>query len=280
MNKILIELINKNKCQPKIKNDGTNIISLFFTLSDKQEIINKKTGKIKKIYVKYNIFVKSFQIETDGHVIDDFMKIAFNKNEAIEKIIKLQEITNKVRDQMLDKKIMSSYNDETFNFIHYYRPHPICVRNGGMYIDNYKNVSQIDISKAYTSEYLKITHVPVFTTFNYPKKYNGEEIDDYNMYLIKIYEGCYIFQEKYTIIYGYNMKKMTLKYKIIQFLEYSYIKKIDSKKIIEDCYGDFDIHHLIGENDRKFIMNSSIGMMGKFKDKKEKSTIAFTEYEA
>ena len=52
------------------------------------------------------------------------------------------------------------------------------------------------------------------------------------MYLIKVYEGCSIFQEEHTIIYGYNMKKMTLKYKIIQFLEYSYIKKIDSKKII------------------------------------------------
>lgn len=280
LNKIVIELIKVNKLKPKVKNDGTNIVTLFFTISDKQEIINKKTNKVKKIYVKYNIFVKSYQLDTDGHSIDDFTEITNvnkNKNEAIEKILKLQEITNKVRDQMLDKKIMSLYNDETFNFIHYYRPHPICVKSE--YIEKGRNISQIDISKAYTSEYLKITHVPVFTTFNYPKKYNNQKIVDFNIYLIKIYDVCAIYQEKYTITYGYNLKKMK-KFTIIQFLEYSYIKKIDSKKVIQDCYGDYTLDHLITEKDRKFIMNSSIGMMGKFKDKKEKSTIAFTENEA
>ena len=132
---------------------------------------------------------------------------------------------------MLDKKIMSSYNDETFNFIHYYRPHPICIKN--VYEIN-KNVQQIDISKAYTDEYLKITYVPIFTTFNYPKKYDGHKIVDYNMYLIRLRQGTYIFQEKHTIIYGYNLKKINLDYKIIQFLEYTYLKKIDTKKIYKE----------------------------------------------
>ena len=38
--------------------------------------------------------------------------------------------------------------------------------------------------------------------------------------------------------------------------------------------------NLLCEKDRKFIMNSLIGSLGKYKDKKEKSTIARTEHEA
>jgi hypothetical protein len=72
-----------------------------------------------------------------------------------------------------------------------------------------------------------------------------------------------------------------LNYKILQVLEYSYIKKIDSKKIVNDCYEGINLDSsILIEKDGKFIANSSIGMLGKFKDKKEKSTIVTTEYDA
>ena len=46
-------------------------------------------------------------------------------------------------------------------------------------------------------------------------KYNNEIIDDYNMYLIQLIENNCIFHEEYTIIYGYNLKQINLKYTII-----------------------------------------------------------------
>jgi len=129
---------------------------------------------------------------------------------------------------------MSYYNNNTFNFIHYYRPKPIVKRYN---IEINKNVSYIDISKAYPSELLKIKKVPIFTLFNYPKKYNNENINNYYIYLIEVIdENDLIFYDKYTIIYGYNLKQININYKIIQFLEYTYLENINTSEIIDEIF--------------------------------------------
>jgi hypothetical protein len=129
---------------------------------------------------------------------------------------------------------MSHYNDKTFSFIHYYRPKPLVKRFD---IDINKNISYFDISKAFPAQLLKISIVPIFTLFNYPKKYNNEEINDYYIYLIEILDdNDMIFNEKLTIIYGYNLKQITINYNIIQVLEYTYLEKIDTNDIINEIF--------------------------------------------
>jgi len=205
-----------------------------------------------------------------------------DKIKTIEKLNKFQTLNNNIRKKILKFQYLSTYNDETYNFIRYYRAKPLVCR---LEYKKNKNICMLDMSKAYTKQLLKINYVPVITLFNYPKKYNGEEIDDYYMYLIKLIENNCLFNEKYTVIYGYNLKQLILKYEILQYLDYSYLEEIDTKDIVDECFYTDDLIcdeeedniELITEKDQKFIMCNSIGELGKIKNKKEKSSITTTE---
>lgn len=289
LNNILFDLYNNHKIQPYIKTNGTIIkfISFSYKNNDKKNI---------------NVMIKQYQ--HNGHLYDD------NINE-INKLNKIQELQTSVSKKLLNYKFISTYNDKTFSFIHYYRPKPIIKRYN---IDINKNISYFDISKAYPSELLKINTVPIFTLFNYPKKYNNENINDYYIYLIEILdENDLIFYEKYTIIYGYNLKQIKINYKIIQFLEYTYLEKIDTKDILDEIFNIEDSitemvenkdkincnvcmigecncislpksnilkEDIINEKNRKFIANNNIGLLGKYKHIKETSQICNTERQA
>ena len=41
---------------------------------------------------------------------------------------------------------------------------------------------------------------------------------------------------QYTIIYGYNLKQIKINYKIIQFLEYTYLEDINTTEIIVEIF--------------------------------------------
>ena len=73
--------------------------------------------------------------------------------------------------------------------------------------------------------------------FNYPKKYNNEKINNCYIYLIEVLdENDLIFYDKYTIIYGYNLKQIKINYNIIQFLEYTYLEDINTNEIIDEIF--------------------------------------------
>jgi hypothetical protein len=83
----------------------------------------------------------------------------------------------------------------------------------------------------------KINTVPIFSLFNYPKAYDNQEINDFYIYLIEIKdENNYIFSDKYTIIYGYNLKQINIDYSIIQYLEYTYTENINTTEILDEIY--------------------------------------------
>ncbi len=123
-------------------------------------------------------------------------------------------------------------------FLLKYRPKPLVARYVDMKQDD--EIEMIDICKAYSHMFEQIKMVPVFTNFCYPKKYDNHQIKNYNIYLIEIDDNDKnkVFNEKHTLIYGYNLIKMKnkLKYKILDYIEYSYLEKINSKKIIDEIY--------------------------------------------
>ena len=120
---------------------------------------------------------------------------------------------NNISNQILNYNYLSYYNDNLFNLIINYRPRPLVCK----LIENKKiPIRGVDICKAYTYQLLNIKKIPIFTIFNYPKKYDNKPINDYYMYLIEIKFNSCIFKEKYTLIYGYNLKQLDKNlYKII-----------------------------------------------------------------
>ncbi|MEK7644626.1 MAG: hypothetical protein AAB390_04980 [Patescibacteria group bacterium] len=133
---------------------------------------------------------------------------------------------------------------------------------------NYE-LTQIDQSKAYTSQLLKISKIPIFTVFSVPQIYNNENIVDFNIYLIEVLKNDCIFNQKYTLIYGYNLRALNLKKYSIKFvIEHAYTEDIKTTDIVKELY-DSDIDEI----KKKFIMNNIIGMLGKFRNTKEITTL-------
>ena len=262
LNTILFELYNTHKIMPYVKGNGTIINSINLRLKN-----NKK--KIINVNIKH--------YENDGNVIEPVNQI--------NKLVALQNLSNSVNNKILNNKYKSSYNDYTFKFVHYYRPKPLVIRLQ----EKQSNISYIDISKAYSFMLSKINTVPIFSLFNYPKTYDNHEINDFYIYLIEIIDdNNFIFSDKYTIIYGYNLKQINIEYNIIQFLEYTYLEKINTNEILDEIYNmedqklnmDGTTDNLINEKNRKFIANCLIGKLGQIKKCKEKMTLCATEKDA
>ena len=44
---------------------------------------------------------------------------------------------------------------------------------------------EIDISKSYTAAFTKIRNIPAFNEFDHFKPYNGDEMQNYSLYMVK-----------------------------------------------------------------------------------------------
>jgi len=52
-------------------------------------------------------------------------------------------------------------------------------------ITNISNLVEIDMSKAYSSAFAKITKIPIFNNFDIWQPYEGEEIKNFHRYVVK-----------------------------------------------------------------------------------------------
>jgi hypothetical protein len=109
--------------------------------------------------------------------------------------------------------------------------------------------------------------IPVYTFCECPKKYDGHEIKDWNMYLVKILEFDDVYKNDLTIIYGLNLKRLDLKHEILEYLEPSIEKNNEINNLIEKLYNS----NVLQIGHKKFIINKLIGMTCKKINKKTKS---------
>ena len=103
-----------------------------------------------------------------------------------------EEIYNRCSDAMQDFKMkmlkqdhMSYYSEQDVEIMdEYHSEAPVGWIKDRRY--NRQKLIEIDKSKAYTDAFSKIKLIPVFNEFDQWKPYKGEEIKDYNLYILKV----------------------------------------------------------------------------------------------
>ena len=140
-----------------------------------------------------------------------------------------------------------------------------------------KPIDALDERRAYTECIQSIKNVPVFNYFDVYKTYNNEEIEDFTYYIIEILEitkeATILFDSKYTRTYGYILKQINIKFKIIYYRQPLNVEDVNFSSALEELYKD----NTISDECKKAIANISIGLLGKKTNKAELSKI-FLDY--
>ena len=144
-----------------------------------------------------------------------------------------------------------------------------------------EDLVEIDISKAFTSAFLKISRVPIFNEFDYFKPYDNHEIKDYCLYIVKTTKTSLFFNKTYNIVYGMFLNGFVSDVEILAFKQPSFIKNIDTKNIIDTLWNS-EISPDIEEDKgiKKLIANVNFGLLEKSNNKVQKSKIYETLDEA
>jgi len=104
-------------------------------------------------------------------------------------------------------------------------------------ITNISNLIEIDISKAYSAAFARITKIQIFNNFDVWQPYEGEEIKNFHLYAIKSNENNAFFNKTHNLCYG-----QFLKYLPKDNLEILYVKKpsmianVNYKEVIDELY--------------------------------------------
>ena len=95
---------------------------------------------------------------------------------------KMNEAMVNFSTQIFKATRKSYYTQEDIKILDEYRT----VANLGMLTDRpYEKLTEIDISKAYTGAFCKITHVPIFNEFDAFQPYTGQPLEPYTIYIVK-----------------------------------------------------------------------------------------------
>jgi hypothetical protein len=191
---------------------------------------------------------------------DNDDSVIITENER--KLNLMHTLTGKLRSYLFKSLWLSHYNETDKHIFNTCYSIPI---SGKVEHCDTKNLVNIDINKAYTSYLTKIKKIPVFNTFDHWKPYNGQEIEDYNMYIAQG-DGMFFNRDK-TLVYGFVLKQLNYD-SIMYYKKPSNIYYCDFNGVIGEIYkSDLDAHM------KKSIVNVCIGMLGKKYNKNYKSII-------
>lgn len=142
-------------------------------------------------------------------------------------------------------------------------------------VDPYAKITEIDVSKAYTKSLSQITKIPIFNEFDIFTTYDGSDIEDLSLYVIKTINENLFLNKQFNLVYGQILKQLpTEDYEIIQYKQPSKIKEVDYNKIVDQLYNtefskDEDTNKLI----KKTIANVNVGLLEKGINKTTRSFI-------
>ena len=194
-------------------------------------------------------------------------------------VVKNEKIYNKLSQAMFD------FNKSLFNPLHksFYNEIDIAILDEartivpvGLLCDKVpKEIVEIDISKAFTSAFMKIKEIPVFNQFDTWKVYD-ENVDINSLHELTLYyietldsELCcpfrMLFNKKYCLIYGKFLKQYGMKrINILYYKQPSQIHKCNYKTIINNLWdGDISHHKEENINLKKLIANVNFGLLEK-----------------
>jgi hypothetical protein len=234
-----------------------------------QPQINYNAGNINRLVCSFrnSKIITTFVIRTQQLVpdmIDGF--VCVNDEEVYNNMNR--EMT-KFKNALFNKNHKSFYTDDDIEVFKSYRTIP----NLGYFQERANNdLVEIDIKKAYTFALSHIDKIPIFNEFDIFKKYEGEKVEDYNLYIIRYTKkDTLMFNKSYNLVYG----KFLIKFpdaEILYVKSPSFVHKVDYKKIINKLYNS-----TISNNEsediyiKKLIANVNIGMLEKSQNKVEQS---------
>ena len=210
-----------------------------------------------KVYIKQQQLVKS---EIDGIVKVDNVTTYNN----------LSETFNDFKFKVLRPEHKSYYSQLDIDEIHECRTTP----NTGLMqnFNNINNMVEIDISKAYSSAFGKITKIPIFNQFDIRQEYKGEKIQNFNLYTVRSKEFNVFFNKTKNVCYGQFLKYFPLdKLEILYDKKPSMLENVNYKELIDELY-ETQISEDPNENKQlqKTIANTVIGLLEKTVNKNYK----------
>ena len=142
----------------------------------------------------------------------------------------------------------------------------------------FKNLVEIDRTKAFTWAFNQISKIPIFNAFDSWKAWDGtldiNKLSSLTLYKVEVSKGNMFFNKKFNIIYGRFLRKMDLSnIKIIYYKQPSYIHKVNYKSIVDELW-----ETQLGDNDddkqiKKKIANINFGMLEKSNNTAQRSVI-------
>jgi len=198
----------------------------------------------------------------DGVVAVDSEEVYNNMNSA------MCALTSK----LFLKSHLSYYTQHDVDVLDSYRTKPIC---GNLSKAPSKSVVEIDVSKAYTAAFCKLTEIPIFNEFDAFKPYGGEPVLPLNLYVVKDFSHPLSTQDR-ALVYGkYLQEGMD----IVAFKQPSFIKQVDYAKLVDELY-----ESKISDDEqqdvyiKKLIANVNIGLLEKGFNRKSVGYL-FHDYE-
>ena len=143
----------------------------------------------------------------------------------------------------------------------------------------FKNLVEIDRTKAFTWAFNQISKIPIFNAFDSWKVWDGtldiNKLSSLTLYKVEVSKGNMFFNKKFNIIYGVFLRKMDLSnIKIIYYKQPSYIHKVNYKSIVDELW-----ETQLGDDEdddkqiKKKIANINFGMLEKSNNTAQRSVI-------
>ena len=143
----------------------------------------------------------------------------------------------------------------------------------------FKNLVEIDRTKAFTWAFNQISKIPIFNAFDSWKVWDGtldiNKLSSLTLYKVEVSKGNMFFNKKINIIYGKFLRKMDLSnIKIIYYKIPSYIHKVNYKSIVDELW-----ETQLGDDEdddkqiKKKIANINFGMLEKSNNTAQRSVI-------
>ena len=137
----------------------------------------------------------------------------------------------------------------------------------------------LDFNKFYPSLLMEMPKIPVINQFDKVERYDGHSLEDMTIYYVEVGELSQLqlmyIRSTYRATYGIHLKKADFEYTIKGFLRPSRLVKNSSRGVFDRLYQSG-----LSNDEKKFIMNSVIGMTGKRKNTRVESEILFDAPEA
>lgn len=136
---------------------------------------------------------------------------------------------------------------------------------------------EIDINKAFTSAFVSIDRVPVFSEFDAWKRYDKhgvEKINDLTLYFVRCRFTNLMLNKQFGLVYGMFLKKNVDDVEIIAYKVPSHIYKVDYKKKVKKLWEtDISSDDKLDKAVKKMIANINFGLLEKGNNIKSKSMI-------